>query len=174
MNSGYCQCDCGNKTNIAKRSDKRDSIIKGEPFRFLRGHNNLRGKYHRNWKNNPGKSALHSWVIRYRGTPMECEECRIIGLKSKLYHWANISGKYKRDLKDWKRLCFYCHRKFDIDMFPRGEECYVAKLTEKQVIKIRRLFVPYKFTMQMLADKFKVSKSTIVDAIKRRTWRHVT
>ena len=35
---GYCQCGCGNKSNIAKCTDKRDNIIKGQSYRFLRGH----------------------------------------------------------------------------------------------------------------------------------------
>src|SRR6185312_1937249 len=28
-------------------------------------------------------------------------------------HWANISGKYKRDLSDWIALCTLCHTAFD-------------------------------------------------------------
>jgi len=32
---GYCQCGCGNKSNIAKCTDKRDNVIKGQSYRFL-------------------------------------------------------------------------------------------------------------------------------------------
>lgn len=28
-------------------------------------------------------------------------------------HWANISGKYLRDITDWVRLCVSCHKYFD-------------------------------------------------------------
>ena len=34
-------------------------------------------------------------------------------MDKKRYHWANISGEYKRDLTDYKRLCVSCHRYFD-------------------------------------------------------------
>jgi hypothetical protein len=35
---GYCQCGCGLKTNLANNSDRRKGIVKGQPMRFLRGH----------------------------------------------------------------------------------------------------------------------------------------
>lgn len=38
-------------------------------------------------------------------------ECKIKNPKS--YDWANISGKYKRDLNDFMMLCRNCHRAFD-------------------------------------------------------------
>ena len=47
---GYCECGCGRKTNIAKQNNKRYGWVKGEPKRFLRGHNS-RGKqpHERDW-----------------------------------------------------------------------------------------------------------------------------
>ena len=35
---GFCQCGCGQRTNIPKRTDRRKNQIKGQPMRFLRGH----------------------------------------------------------------------------------------------------------------------------------------
>jgi hypothetical protein len=35
---GLCECGCGEKTNIAKRSRKQFGINKGQPYRFVRGH----------------------------------------------------------------------------------------------------------------------------------------
>lgn len=51
--------------------------------------------------------ALHDWVARELGKPMECENCDIPANK---YEWANISGEYLKDLSDWARLCTRCHR----------------------------------------------------------------
>jgi hypothetical protein len=28
-------------------------------------------------------------------------------------HWSNKSGKYLRDISDWRRLCVKCHKFFD-------------------------------------------------------------
>lgn len=36
---GYCQCGCGEKTKLARITSRRDGHVKGEPFRFLHGHN---------------------------------------------------------------------------------------------------------------------------------------
>lgn len=39
IKKGLCQCGCGNKTTIAKQSVSRDGYIKGQPIKFIRGHN---------------------------------------------------------------------------------------------------------------------------------------
>ncbi|MEK7120476.1 MAG: hypothetical protein AAB840_00095 [Patescibacteria group bacterium] len=55
--------------------------------------------------------AKHQWVTRWKGKPRKCEMCSTT--KAKHYEWANISGKYLRDLDDYMRLCKSCHHKFD-------------------------------------------------------------
>ena len=66
------------------------------------------------WKGeNVGYGALHDWVYRELGSPNKCSHC---GKSSKFLqgmHWANISNEYRRNLKDWIRLCAKCHKKFD-------------------------------------------------------------
>ena len=42
---GYCQCGCGQKTTIAKRNEYRRGHVKGEPLRFVHGHNPRLGSY---------------------------------------------------------------------------------------------------------------------------------
>lgn len=39
---GYCQCGCGQKTRIASTTDNARGWIKGQPLRFVRGHNSKR------------------------------------------------------------------------------------------------------------------------------------
>ena len=59
-----------------------------------------------NWKGNKvGYKGLHNWLHKRLPKPKLCEECK----KRKPYDLANISGKYLRDLKDWKWLCRKCH-----------------------------------------------------------------
>ena len=36
---GFCVCGCGEKTPIAKETDRRRNIKKGEHFKFIHGHN---------------------------------------------------------------------------------------------------------------------------------------
>ncbi len=71
-----------------------------------------RDKESPNWKgDNVGLTALHNWVERKLGKPKKCEFCGTT--KAKFFDWANISGKYKRDLLDWVRLCRSCHAQYD-------------------------------------------------------------
>lgn len=56
--------------------------------------------------------ALHHWVQRELGTPIQCESCETTGTGHKM-HWANISGDYKKEISDWLRLCPKCHGEFD-------------------------------------------------------------
>lgn len=74
------------------------------------------GTQHPLWKGeNASYSGLHHWVRRHLGTPQECKHCGISGDRGvkRGYHWANISGEYRRTLTDWVRLCVPCHSKFD-------------------------------------------------------------
>ena len=56
--------------------------------------------------------ALHMWMQNNFGKADRCEgkNCKNI---TYYFEWANISGKYKRNRKDWIRLCKSCHILFD-------------------------------------------------------------
>jgi len=76
---------------------------------------NRSGKNHYAWKGNKVEyRGLHKWVEKNLGKPLICEHCGKKENNTKMMHWANKSGEYKRDLKDWLRLCVRCHRKFDL------------------------------------------------------------
>lgn len=62
------------------------------------------------WKGNKVTySPLHDWIRRHKPKPKLCEDCK----KVPPYDLANISGKYKRDIKDFKWVCRKCHMKED-------------------------------------------------------------
>jgi hypothetical protein len=50
---GYCQCGCGQKTNLSMRNNARLGYIKGEPVKFIKGHQGNLAKYR-------GGKAIHS------------------------------------------------------------------------------------------------------------------
>ena len=60
-----------------------------------------------------GYDGLHDWIYKKLGSPMICEDCKKVCKNNYQIHWANKSGKYKRDLEDWIRLCVKCHYKRD-------------------------------------------------------------
>ena len=72
----------------------------------------MQGEKHHQWKGNDvGYGALHRWVEANLGKPTLCAHCGTT--QKRMYHWANVSGKYKRELADWVRLCVPCHSRFD-------------------------------------------------------------
>lgn len=71
------------------------------------------GEKHHAWQGDKVRyDSLHDWVARYRGCEKKCSECGLDD-PSRTYHWGNVSGEYRRDLADWKRLCVPCHSKMD-------------------------------------------------------------
>lgn len=65
------------------------------------------------WKGDSiGYSGIHHWVKKNYGKPNECKN-KFCPKTSINYHWANISDSYKRDIRDWVRLCASCHKVFD-------------------------------------------------------------
>jgi hypothetical protein len=64
-----------------------------------------------NWKGDKvGKDAVHIWVKRRYKRPNNCQECN---KPNKLLDLANTSGKYLRDVTDWRYLCRKCHMSSD-------------------------------------------------------------
>lgn len=55
---------------------------------------------------------LHFWVENRLGKPSKCHHCGTTE-KEKVYDWANVSGEYRKDIKDWLRLCRKCHLRMD-------------------------------------------------------------
>ena len=120
--------------------------------RFIKGGN--KGKKNHKWKgNNVLYFSLHSWIIREYGKANKCEECGGIYR----VEWANISGKYKRDIKDWKQLCCVCHRAFD----------GITKLTKEQANEIKVSYIDG-IKQVILAKKYNVDQGTISNIINNK------
>lgn len=56
----------------------------------------------------------------------------------------------------------------------KGSKHYLSKLTEDQVIEIRKKYIPRKYTLQQLAKEYNVSFGLIGHVVKNRNWTHVT
>lgn len=55
---------------------------------------------------------------------------------------------------------------------PRGEGNHFAKITEKEVIRIREMRQSG-LTFKGIADKVNLAPNTVFDIVKRRTWKHI-
>lgn len=69
-----------------------------------------RGTKHWNWSDKPNKLTLHKRLYRKFGSAKEftCARC------SKAAHdWANVTGNYTDERKDYLPMCRSCHVKLD-------------------------------------------------------------
>ncbi len=57
--------------------------------------------------------------------------------------------------------------------YRKGENAHFVKLTEKEVLEIRRLYATGKYIQEILANQFNVTRRTIGDVTGRRSWNHI-
>lgn len=56
--------------------------------------------------------------------------------------------------------------------YPKGENCHLSKVTEKDVLKIRDRY-KNGYTAKMLAEQFGLKRCSIYDIVTRRCWKHI-
>ena len=135
----------------------------------------ISGSAHHLWLgDDAGYDALHSYLGRHFPKTGACDECRA----SAKTQYALIHGKvYSRNRDDYRELCPRCHARYDHG----GERNPQARLTEAQVIEIRRRHVPGKGgggpgakrkpnSMRSLAEEFGVCYTTIKKIVSGKKW----
>jgi hypothetical protein len=78
--------------------------------------------------------VLHHKINKLFGKPTTCEQCNKTNLNGRSISWANLSGEYKVERADWKRLCRFCHMTLDIDHYD-GKRFTGHKHSEKAKLK---------------------------------------
>lgn len=63
IEEGYCECGCGQKTNLRTQSNKNKGFFKGEPHRFIQYHHN-RGKNNPQYNGGKTKNPLGYIFVR--------------------------------------------------------------------------------------------------------------
>ena len=114
---GFYSAETRKRMSDAKKGKKLTKETK-EKLRLAH-----KGEINYLWKGeNAGYYALHAWVSRWLGKANHCSNDPTHKAKDNRFHWANISGEYKRDLTDWKQLCPSCHKKDGIPIAKRYEK----------------------------------------------------
>lgn len=129
---------------------------------------NFRGINHFNWKgNNPNYSAIHKWIVRNYGSATFCSN-DLFHVSSN-YDWANISGKYNRDLSDWKQLCRKCHVNLDITEERRNKLANEDRKFRRPIAQyFNGVFVKkYDYILEA-ANKLKLDVSAICKVLKNK------
>jgi hypothetical protein len=183
---GLCQCGCGEKTNIAKRTNACYGHVKGQPVRFIVGHAN-RGV----------RVALSDrfWPKVQKAQPSDLSPNGWAGC----WLWTaslNKAGYGQVNVGDTPRLAHRVSYEMNIGEIPSGlvidhlcrrPSCVnpahlepvthavncrrgiKSKLTLDQVIEARRLRTAGE-TMASIAERFGVSGQSIDAVVKHRAW----
>lgn len=87
---------------------KGDKLSQETRLKIGNAQRGLFGPASHRWKGaNASYQAKHQWIATHYGKANRCELNK--KHKSPVYHWANVSGEYKRERTDWIRLCPSCN-----------------------------------------------------------------
>jgi hypothetical protein len=196
---GYCHCGCGFRTHLAKRNDVRLGHIRGQPTRYLRGHNS-QGHFlpvsERFWQKVAKRGPDECWEWQGKCTKWGYGSLYVNGRPGVRAHRV-VYELTHGPIPEGKIVCHSCNNPpccnpkhlyagTDIDnhkdavnagtsyRFPPlyGSSNPSAKLTEDGVRHIRELHVA-RTTCQQLAKAYHVSSDTIWRIVSRRSWKHV-
>lgn len=187
-----CECGCGNPAPIAKRNNKGRGYVKGQPIRFINGHNGIEPKK-RFWKKVDKRGPNDCWewqastyssgygriAIGGRGGGMALAH----RFSWELHNGAIADGLYVLHICDHTKCCNPAHLFLGThddnmtDMVNKGRQAKgvghgVAKLTPEKVRHIRTL-AKMGAMRQSIANRFGVGKTTIGEIIAGKRWKHV-
>ena len=119
-----------------------------------------------------------SWEIYYGKIPKgklilhKCDNPRCVNPKH-LFMGTQLDNVKDRVRKNrsaiGKNHGFYLHP----ESIARGENASHTKLTTKQVLEIRRKYIPRKYGLVKLAKEYGVTMGSIYPIIKRTNWTHI-
>lgn len=60
----FCQCGCGQQTDVAEKNDTRGGYVKGQPYRFVQGHHHrpLADRFWEKVDKSGGPDACWPWL----------------------------------------------------------------------------------------------------------------
>lgn len=158
IKTGLCQCGCNLRTSIAKRNRAEESAIKGQPKRFISGHNSRRAGY----KVEDRGYETPCWIWRGKPTPGGYGKVKVGGKTIGAHHLYVEAGpgEHRHHLCGQKM----CVRPDHITVLSRAEHAAVhpsVKLSKEQVHAIRNS----RESRRVLADRYGVHMAHI-DSIR--------
>ena len=187
-----CECGCGKPTKIITVNVATRGLVKGQYRRFIWGHQNkitdfwsqvdkVNGPVSnlgtRCWLWTGGKSSNGYGTKRVDGKPKSAQAVAFFLTHGK---WPNrachrcdnppcvrpdhiFNGTAKDNAEDMVAKGRHSH----------GEQRWNAKLSAKQIIKIRKLYASGEVYQRELAAQYGVLRKAISDVVRGKTWKHI-
>jgi hypothetical protein len=94
--------------------------------------------------------------------------------KSEVNHLNCIKTDNRFENLEWNTSTENKNHAMNNNLFPKGEKSYSSKLTEKNILAIRRLYkINPNFNKRNIAKKLGVRDTTIHKIIKNKKWKHI-
>ncbi len=172
--SGFCQCGCGQKTNLAPKDDYRPATlaVKGTPLRYIKGHQHRAGGIEYTVDDETG-CWLWIGARNHAGYSTRGQDGRKV--MAHRYMWERHNGPVPPGLI-LDHLCRNpaCVNPEHLEPVTHTENVRrgkAAKLTVEQVREIRAL--ADSCTRTELARRYDLTVSHVCHIIYRRSWRDV-
>jgi hypothetical protein len=169
--TGYCACGCGKPTSIATKTDRHAGTVKGQPRRFVVGHNRRKSTVRY------VVTETGCWEWQGAKAPNGYGHIRIAGhvVAAHRHYFEEANGPVPGGM-DLDHLCRNrgCVNPDHLEVVLRAENSQrgaATRLTREDVIAIRRMHGA--MTAEALAEWFGVSRGAINGVIHRRTWTNV-
>ena len=171
-----CQCGCGLPAPIAKQTNRKRGVIKGQPCRYIPGHHNRKSLVDYIEEDRGHHTPCWIWQLytTNKGRPLKIVSGkRVLAYR---YYFQQRYGYLSNDL-DLHHQCGVanCVNPTHVKPMTRGRHLslHVRKLDESRVAKMRSIARTGELTGNDIAKLFGVSQPTVSCVLNRKTWKHV-
>lgn len=173
---GLCECECGQETRLAQRTDRALGWVKGQPIRFVNGHNRRGARSEFRYHEEDRGFATSCWIwdgyISPEGYGRFGQQSGSIQAHRAV--WERLNGPIPEGLEP-DHLCRQraCVRPDHLELVTHPENVRRGantKLTADEVTVVRQRRASGE-TLRTIAESFGVSISNVHLVASGKSWR---
>ena len=172
---GLCECGCGQETSIARRTRSNIGVVKGQPRRFLAGHNKKNGKPEHAEEDRGHGTPCWIWqrALNQEGYGHAWNGEKVVRAHRMVYerHRGPIPSGADLDHLCRVRACVNPDHLEPVPHAINNRRGAGTKLKEWQVAAMRRAREEAELTDAQLAAAFGVSKSQVRVILAGKQWK---